>query len=300
MATGLAKKYMIHIFFVQGMFGSMIEYVLRAHTEYSNLAEAEILPDGSMHSFKKQFHSSWMISPDSIDQQVWITTPIYPEPDMDLPEILKKIEIRCSTWNHDKKILIHAPSREWAEINILFQYYKIAIGLDRDLNIFTKDNEKNIVNWNQSYRHWTDMERWEFREWFSLFYPDWIKKFIDSPQHVANDNFLIIGNNEIIEDIESTVLKIISFCELTPNNTLVDYLKRYREAQQYVIDEYKLINDIVKNSIEKNPFVWDELNIISEAIVQQKLRSNGYEIRCDKLNQFPNNSLALNNLLERH
>jgi hypothetical protein len=47
---------MICVFFVPGMFGSTVEYVLRAFTNELDNIDAEILSDGSMHSFKTQMH----------------------------------------------------------------------------------------------------------------------------------------------------------------------------------------------------------------------------------------------------
>ena len=52
------------------------------------------------------------------------------------------------------------------------------------------------------------------------------------------------------------------------------------------------------NTVNNVLFEWNKVSIISEAIVQQRLRSLGYEIRCDGLNNFPTDSHTLGNLLE--
>jgi hypothetical protein len=290
---------MIHVIFVPGMFGSMIEYALRAHTTQGKYFEAEILKDGSMHSYKKKFHMEWITTPETLNDDVWITTPIYPEPNYHLPEILKKMQLHSLNWDDDKKILIFASNKKWAEINMLFCYYKIALNHKNKFDMFTHDGStSDLTNWNPSYRSWKDMQVWELREWFSLFYPDWISEWIDSPTHVGSE-FLKISNEEIMHSINDSVIRIMNFCNLTPGSELEKFLNSYRHAQEYILKEYKLIEDIVQYSLNDQFLQWDNfnINIVSESIIQHKLREAGCEIRCDGLNIFPTNSKILHNLL---
>lgn len=290
---------MIHIIFVPGMFGSAVEFALRSHTVEGDNPAGNIKADGSMHSFLKQFHSAWSTKPETLSADIWITTPIYPEYNMYLPEIVNKMQKYSTTWKSDKKVLIYAIDRKWAEINLLFQYYKIAVGLKKDLDIFFSGlNTDNVKQWNPLYQTFKDLKPWELREWLSLCYPDWIQKWIDSPAYV-DDDFLLISNKEIIENTEYSFSKIIDFCGLTRANSLSQFVIEYQSAQKYVLDEYKIIENIVQYSIDNQHYCWDDLNIVSEAIVQQQLRAHNFEIRCNGLDIFPTDAVTLHKLLDK-
>ena len=282
------------------MFGSTIEFVLRSYTNEYNPIDIEIATDGSMHLYKKENHPTTkkdifknldQLLPDSI------TTPIYPFEKHHLPEILKDYQTASIL---GKNILIYADSTRSAELNILFQYHKIAHGthIAKGLGIFANDNSHNIVNWNSKYQHWNEMKPWELREWFSLFYMDWIDEWINSSNQVP-DTFLKIKSTDILFDSKTTFLKIINFCNLTVSKDLDSFINNWFSKQQYILTEFDLIDQIVENTINECDFNWKNISIVSEAIIQQRLRSNGYEIRCDGLNTFPTNSNTLYNLLER-
>ena len=72
------------------MFGSTVEFVLRAFTDKFNKVDTGgfVLSDGSMHSFKKAFHPCTI---DSIIPTAMadIITPVYPFKTHHFPEILQ-------------------------------------------------------------------------------------------------------------------------------------------------------------------------------------------------------------------
>jgi len=279
------------------MFGSAIEFVLRAHTVEGDKPAGNIKADGSMHSYKKQFHADWILCPEKLNDTIWITTPIYPESGMHLPDILKKMETHCKSWKSDKKILIYAADQQWAEINMLFQYHKISVGENFGLDIiFSGLDQSNVKQWNPLYQVFSDLKPWELREWLSLFYPSWVEEWINSVECVDAD-VLAVSNQELIEHTESAFEKIINFCELTQQDSLKQFAFAYQSAQKYVLDEYKTIENIVQYSISKQRYSWNDISPVSEAIVQQKLRAHGFEIRCDGLDVFPTDSITLHNLL---
>ena len=292
---------MIHVFFVPGMFGSTIEFVLRSYTQEYTKLDAHILDDGSMHSYYKQAH---LLSCKHIEEffrtshEDAITTPIYPFNNQHLPDIL--IEFNKHTQLTDSFVIVHADSLRAAEINLLFKYHKIAAGtkIKSGLQIFCGNNIRNIQNWNADYTHWGQMQSWELREWFSLFYVDWCREWQDSQNQVSS-KFIKIKNTEILDDPYAAFSKIIEHCGLTKQAGLEEFSATWKQAQQYVVDEYNLLDQIVSNSTTQQKFVWEPVNIIAEAIVQQRLRALGYEIRCDGLNTFPTDSETLYNLLEK-
>ena len=298
---------MISIFFVAGMFGSSIEYMLRMYSNnflypvhlrrnHTKTSITGIQSDGSMHGFRKESHIG-SLSAYEQDIDAEISTPTYPTPDGTLLKILKVYPLKPSSVN----VLLYADSLRAAEINILFQYHKIAVGavMKQGLGIFSNAMNKNdIVTWNSKYTHWSQMQPWEWREWMSLFYPKWVQEWINS-QHEVPDNFLKISNTEMLFRPKDTITRIFDFCNVPITGDLDLFVNEWAEKQQYVIDEFNVLDDICNNTINNIAFSWEQLHIVASAIVQQRLRSLGYEIRCDGLNTFPTDSTTLYNLLER-
>jgi hypothetical protein len=290
---------MINVFFVPGMFGTTIEYVLSNYTNEHTPIDAVICEDGSMHSYKKQAHFRNI---DSVKQfasdrsSYSIVTPIYPFKQSHLPEILLNFNLT----NLDQNILIYAESLRSAELNILFQYYKIAFGsvIKHGLGMFSGDNSHNIVNWNTEYTSWDQMKPWEWREWFSLFYVSWTQEWQDSVDQVP-EYFLKIKNTDLLFKTEQFLTDIIDFCGLTIKPGLDQFVDEWQSKQQYILDEFQLLDQIIDSTIAQQSFTWQPINIVAEAIVQQRLRAKGYEIRCDGLNTFPTDSTTLYKLLEK-
>jgi len=291
---------MIYVFFVPGMFGSTIEHVLRSYTNEYKSSGGRILDDGSLHSFKKEFHPTDIFAIKNFNnyQPDSITTPIYPFKQSHLPEILNEFKLLLST---SRPIIIYADSLRSCELNLLFQYHKIATGFyNKGLSIFCEENTHDIVNWNADYHSWMEMQPWELREWFSLFYATWVNEWIESYSHVPT-NFLKISNTDLLLDTKNTWLKIIDFCNLTLDTSanIDKFAIEWQKKQNYVVEEFNLLDQILENTLNKIDYSWKDLNIIAESIIQQRLRTNGYEIRCDGLNIFPTNSVSLYNLLEK-
>lgn len=291
---------MIHVFFVPGMFGSTIEYIIRAYSQEFDQLRSEIEPNGAMHSFNKLHH--WLSLEEICDSYKnkiefkGISTPTYPYEDHHLPEILETVLPLFDPT--DKKIIIYASNVKAAEINMLFRYHKISVGLNTGLSVFFGKVDPLWIRWNPEYTRWQDMKHWELREWLSVFYPAWVQEWIDSENQV-DDEFLKISNVDIIEHTEGKFLEIFNHCNLTQQPGLSDFAKKWQNAQQYILDEYSTILKIVESTVSRESYSWQPLNIVAEAIIQQHLRSNGYEIRCDGLNTFPTDSETLYNLLEK-
>jgi hypothetical protein len=289
---------MIHVFFVPGMFGTTVEYVLRNYTKEYEKVSGYIRSDGSMHSFFKEHHvfqKDHLLQKNLKLRSDSITTPMYPFNDLRLEEILKKFPL-----NDSRCILIHSNDLKCSELNLLFQYYKIANGakLKLGLGLFFNGIDNNSAkNWNKLYRSWGDMHRWEQREWFSIFYPDYVNDWINSPLFV-DETWKVISNIEFLDNTLDTFREIIKFCNLTEDYGLLEFATEWRDSQQYIMNEFNLLDSIINKTLLQKNFNWCSLNIISESIIQQRLRSLGYEIRCNGLNTFPTDSKTLYNLLE--
>jgi len=292
---------MIIVFFVPGMFGSTVEALTRSFTSefVGKSVSMDISIDGSMHIFSKQLHPLTRNEALSMLQfPVDICTPIYPMKDAKLNEVAAELLI-C---DDDKLIVIHANSSSDAELNMLFQYHKIATGvLNMSESILCGNNGHNIVNWNRNYTSWQEMQEWELREWMSIFYPQWILEWVDSKDVKFNCNPFLVSNIDILTNLENTFLKISEYLGLTVINKteLTQFCNKWTKAQQYIVDEYKSIELIVNNTLSNKDYDWPILNIIAESIIQKRLRDAGYELKCYNLNKFPTNSKTLANLLEK-
>jgi len=291
---------MILIPFVPGSFASTVEYVLRAFTkEYKeDRINSIICNDGSMHSFKKTNHicENTVLMDQILESNFTndIVTPIYPFTNLHADETIRLINE--TVLESTRIVFLYIANIEYAEINMLFQYYKIAIGLGLGIDIFCGKNQDNITNWNAKYTHWSDMQVWELREWLSIFYPIWVNEWITAVNY--NPRGIKISTGDILNDTSNTFKKIINYCNLTEDILVDQFAVEWRQKQQYVLDEYELIKDIVNYSISGKELTWTKLNIISESIIQQKLRLNGFEIKCYDLNEFPTDSTTLGSLLE--
>ena len=296
---------MIQIFFVPGMFGSTIEYISRSHSNELTPVAGSILADGSMHSFQKLAHPGCVRHLDeffklgrlsALGKPPEIMTPIYPFIDQHLPGILDYFNQHQR--GNERRILLYADNVRAAELNMLFQYHKISLGRQRGLDIFCQGNEHNITAWNPDYTHWSQMQTWQMREWISLFYVDWVSEWIDSV-HQVGPEFLTIKNTDFLHDPVSTSDNIFKHFNLTKKPGLAEFLEQWQQAQQYVVNEFELLDRIVDCTIANQSLTWHPINIIAEAIVQQRLREKGYEIRCDGLDILPTSAIMFNTLLEK-
>lgn len=292
---------MIILPFVSGTFASTVEYCIRNFTEeYKDFKiTSELCSDGSMHSFKKLKHitkSSTLHKVMLSDDPKLIVTPIYPFTDLDTYNTLNFIVDNKK--DNSKIVLLYVDGAEYAEINMLFQYYKISIGLNLGLDIFCNGSTQNILGWDDKYTNWQDMQPWELREWLSFFYVKWISEWSDLKNYTNIKTK--ISSQQMLEDPKQAIEYIIKYCNLTlyHKDELDKFLIEWQKKQQYVLDEYKLINDIVSAVLDNTDMEWNTLNIISEAIIQQHLRQFGFNIKCYMLNEFPVNANALRSLLE--
>jgi len=290
---------MINIFFVSGMFGSTMEFMLKNFTNDFEPVDGKILDDGSMHSFKKEFH----VHPGGINElfknfknTIKITTICYSPPNCRLDWIIKN-------WPGDldksQNILITANNFKDAELNLLFRYYKIVKGsLNKGLDMFFYHD--NLEKWNQNSKLWSEADIWEQRESFSIFYPNNINECIVKNPNIPN--LLVLYNTDILFNLEKTFFKLIDFLELTPRlKNFKEFIQEWQIKQQYIVDEFYLIEKIIAATVLNEEFDWSNhrLCLKSEAIIQYRLRQQGYEIKCWNLNTFPTNTKDLINLLEK-
>ena len=277
---------MIVILFPAGAFGSTIEYCIRRFSKEFETINTYILPDGSMHGYSKNFHPNTLNLLSLIGiRKMDIITPVYPNnSDMSLSDIVDKI----NTLVDDVKfIFVTLPSIEMIERNYMFIHYKI-----RKNNYDSLFSVEKIQSWNKNYTIFSDMVLSEKRELLSKTFN--IDNYIDAI-HTADPNWLTITSDNILFNFTETIQSIIEYLGLTYDNTgILEFSLEWREKQQYVLDEYQTVNDIVSHTLAKTDFSWNNLSLIGEALVQYKLTQAGVNLKWIDIKQFPSN---INDLL---
>lgn len=279
---------MINIFYPGGMFGSTVEFCLRNFTngfpEDRVDTDNAILPDGSLHSYQKFWHPV-ASTHQPRDKNYKISTPIYPSTDGNFAETFQRIASPG-----DYNIVIHGGDKLSLELNLLFQYYKIAYGVfSVGLQVFSPDTvSENFARWNPAYTRWSDLTRWEYREWFSINYCFIFNDY----RPLLPKGALSVVNTDILKDPVAEIKRMIEFCdlELVEEDQMIKFFDDWIPAQQYIVNEFNEIQNYVRATIDNTEFVWSvtpEMNVISEGIIQSNLRDAGYEIECDGLDYLP-------------
>ena len=278
---------MITVLFPAGAFGSTVEYALRNFSNELQSIDIAVMDNGSMHSYKKEFHP---ITFDEWNQNnYWqIATPVYPGFDyLDPVATVQKIKDKIST--EQKLILIHFDTADQVYRNCLFAYHKIPKYVDHVLK------DKPSV-WNTEYTCVADMQPYEIREALS-FLMDNTKNYLQVAR-VGSADWLHITPDDILYNFKNTVITMLDYCNLTldPANEIDNFYLEWFEKQQYIVNEFQTIQLIIK-SLQGEPFNWSPLSIMGEAIVQYILRTQGKEIACYNLDQFPTTTQELRNIL---
>ena len=155
--------------------------------------------------------------------------------------------------------------------------------------------QHNLKGWNKNSL--ADMEKWELREFLSFFiYPQHVSEnqLNQLPERLTN--IKIVPITELRDNLKDTLLAILDYCELAPAN--LDKFEEVRTGwiqRQYHCNKDSLIKQIVDSVMLDTKYDWkgEELTLVDEALVQYYLRENGLEIKCNNLNKFPSNSVAL-------
>jgi hypothetical protein len=297
---------MLHILFSPGMFGSTVQYLLRTYNPtYHKVAQSldqALRSDGSMHGYTKTGHYNLYALLESfldqrLDNAIDISTPVYPMEDAHADKIIELIQTRRP---QDPVVFLYADSMDYAEINLLARYHKVA-GADATeaIRLLVGNYYFDIEHWNTDYQHWTDMQPWELREWLSIFYPGYVDEWITAHQYIS-PQWLAVSTREILNNTEQTFKHILEYSgNLVVDSSFKTFCQEWRGKQQYILDEYAMINTIVDHAINNRHYTWPAVHFVAETIVQKKLRDRGYELKCFDLNVFPTTAEELHQLLEK-
>jgi len=281
---------MITILFPGGAFGSTVEYALRTFSNELQSVQAKVLDNGSMHSYQKEFHPLTIDQLTQIDS--WeIATPVYPGLDyLDPVMTVQKIKDKLS--EQQKVILIQFSTVDQVYRNCLFAYYKIPKYIDIVLK-----NKSSA--WNSEYTCVADMQTYEIREALS-FSMDHAENYLQAAK-AGSRHWLYITPDDILYNFKNTLITMLDYCNLTQDSQCdVDkFYIEWFEKQKYIVTEFRTIQLIIK-SLQDQPIQWSPLSIMGEAIVQHILRTQGQEIACHGLDQFPVTTQELKSILINH
>jgi len=148
-----------------------------------------------------------------------------------------------------------------------------------------------------------DIPAWIKREFLSFYLmPQWEAQVEwNHLRNWANPGALPVLVKDILYDFENTITRIKDFCGLTFTKSPKELLpahSRMLQLQEHTQQDHiaKLIIDSIVNQTE---FDWSHtpITLVTESIIQWRLRNLGYEIRSHGLDIFPTNSVNLQNLL---
>lgn len=278
---------MIVILFQAGTFGSTIEYCLSNFSNELDNVPWGLTDSGSMHGFNKQLHLYAINDIHRLrDNNATIATPVYPTVDGATAHESVETFIR----NIDPEwpvIFLYCDTTEQHERNQLFAFHKLSS--KEFFDIVLKDKAQS---WNDLYQNWRDMKLYEIREALS-FYVDHLSSTLGLEKIVPN-NWFKATPDDILLNFEDKIKSMIKFCNLTCNElSIAEFGQLWRSKQQYVLDEFNQVARITEHIKQHTYFKWTKLSLMSEAIIQSRLRRLGIELACYGLNEFPTDTETL-------
>lgn len=246
-------------------FGNAHRGVLEDHKTYF-----EIVNDGDLHNFINSDCTVGMMHPSSEDTATIVH------------EILSNYhscKIVAIGYNHTSKI--------WVMNNQYSKMFK-----DWFYHVAEGEFVKFMRLWGN--KPFDQYETWELREGLSNFLNS--IDGIDDSANVrgclndveTNTWGIYIDVTELRDNFVGAVTKIFDYCgiDYIPN-TLIFVEQAWRGTQLHLHKD-RLVDTIVDNVVNLKDFTIDqELSLIDEAYIQQRLRLQGIELRCYGLNVFP-------------
>jgi hypothetical protein len=282
---------MIWIVFPGGGFGTTLEYAIHQFSKEFQKLHIEIHQNGSMHHYHKECHPLSEKALQTIPPNVKIVTPVYPN--FSYSTVAETIEnIKKYIHPMDSVIFVYSDNDKAVERSDVFVFYKVAVD-----NKQFKNSLENIQQWNPRYTSFDDMQPWEKREFISYRYQTIVPQHADI-KSLIEPNWLLMTTDELLNDIEMGIKKVLGFLQLHVDDTgLSKFAQDWRQKQQYMLDDIATSEQIVAHVLSGSNFDWNRLNLQIEALIQYRLRTHGFEMQCDGLNEFPTNSLELKALM---
>lgn len=273
---------MIIILYPQPSFGPLLEYSLRQFSNELPNILGNILPSGEMY-IKKDYQLDLPEKFTNNSDDVVISGYPHSSAKFTADQTIENYKKYFPA--ESKVVLIHYSNEYEVDQSYLFSYHTNP----GYLNFVLAGKEKI---WNDTYTSVNDMKPYEVREAISL--------LIDQNEHYINScqksekTWSLVSSSDIQFNFENTIKRLLTRLGLTQNQKDINkFYQRWFDKQQYIIDEFLLINGII-DAIELNQYIcWNGISIVGEAIIQSRLRRRGVEINCFNLDIFPTDTKNL-------
>tara|TARA_R110000803_G_scaffold48698_1_gene101231 strand:- start:31 stop:819 length:789 start_codon:yes stop_codon:yes gene_type:complete len=234
-------------------------YVMQSIYAYSNLGDGKIIidPTGSSHSFRSSNNAKKFFD----SEHVWS----------------KDVDVHVNPVSeHHLDYLNNQLVKQ--ENNDVISSFKKSFG-----DGFT----------NQIFENWRDTSHWVLREWVSFWIIDQLSAaYVPQPTVKLTTNDLFDTNKNVFSEI----INRIGLTVTTDSATMKVNQQQWIAQQRYHNSQYRCntwVEDILNDRNTPTPCQ----TILDEAYVQHCLREQGYEIRCDGLDNFPKTSSKLKELI---
>ena len=157
------------------------------------------------------------------------------------------------------------------------------------------------VNWDVSpgVIYYSEIPQWILREFFSInIMSSWRSQIEwNHVETYASSKLYRVLTDDIVGDIHTTLYNICDFCDIEhrlPYDKL-EYIHNEMLKLQVHIGKDKLCRTIVAETLNGRYYDYSgkQLSLVDESWIQWELRNKGYEMYCDGLNEFPNNTEEL-------
>jgi hypothetical protein len=234
-------------------------YVMQSIYAYSNLGDGKIIIDstGSSHNFRDDSKA-------------------------------KKFFNHGHVWSKDVDVHVNPDSEHC---------------LDYLNNQLVKQENNNVIGsfkksfgigyYTEFLEKWEDTSNWALREWASFWIINqFLAAYIPQPTVKLTTNDLFDTNKNVFSEI----INRIGLTVTTDSATMKVNQQQWIAQQRYHNSQHRCnawVEDILNDRNTPTPCQ----TILDEAYVQHCLREQGYEIRCDGLNNFPKTSSELKELI---
>lgn len=158
---------------------------------------------------------------------------------------------------------------------------------------------KYVLNENSHY--WQSNQTWELREQLSFLLHEvcTTNSGIRELHKLDKKYIKTIPINQLRDNFEKTVTEIANWLDLKIVRTHKEIETLYQEWLQREIfaNKDKLISDLVDAIINNKHMSMKELTLVDECEIQRQLRVQGYEIQCYGLNEWPETTTQLRELI---
>ena len=210
------------------------------------------------------------------------------------------VELLFTNEHFNKVVFIH-PTKNTMLWNLNNKFFKIWPKKGYIKHLYNTDDyfKKNLSSWNRDFNK---LETWELREYLSL---SMMVTHLNEIHYnefdtVDFDNFLKITLEDIRDDFENTIEKLIEFMAIDVCRSKEQISQLYNEwaSLQEFSNKDNLIKSYIHAIVNQIDTKFENLTIVDEAEIQRVLRDDyGLQLKCYNLNTWPDSTLELNKLL---